>query len=208
VTARALGAAAVATPVTSNSGVEQGPWRVLRTRVGSPHVLAAMAAEGGRVLGYEANGGVLLGYAAEGPAGPLPALPTRDALLPLVAVLAAAKAAGGLAARLAQEPARFTAATRIEAVAPEAGAALVARLAEPAAAAEFLAGLGARGPEAADRTDGLRWRLAGGGVLHLRPSGNAPEFRLYAEAESPAAAAALLAAARAAAAAALTPPAP
>ena len=50
---------------------------------------------------------------------------------------------------------------------------------------------------ARDLTDGLRLTLASGRVLHLRPSGNAPEFRIYAEAESPAAAAALLAAARA-----------
>ena len=35
-----------------------------------------------------------------------------------------------------------------------------------------------------DRTDGLRMTTTLGRVLHMRPSGNAPEFRLYAEAES------------------------
>ena len=39
-----------------------------------------------------------------------------------------------------------------------------------------------------DETDGLRLTLASGRILHLRPSGNAPEFRVYAEAESPEAA--------------------
>ncbi len=36
--------------------------------------------------------------------------------------------------------------------------------------------------------------LAGGEVLHLRPSGNAPEFRVYAEASSPGRAEAMVAA--------------
>ena len=36
-----------------------------------------------------------------------------------------------------------------------------------------------------DTTDGLRLTLNNGCVIHLRPSGNAPELRCYAEAESP-----------------------
>ena len=46
---------------------------------------------------------------------------------------------------------------------------------------------------ATDLTDGLRLTLASGRVLHLRPSGNAPELRLYIEAESQPQAAAMLA---------------
>ncbi|GGL79125.1 hypothetical protein GCM10011392_36990 [Wenxinia marina] len=38
--------------------------------------------------------GFLLGLEPAGPAGPLPPLPTRDCLLPIVAPLAAARAAG------------------------------------------------------------------------------------------------------------------
>ena len=45
-----------------------------------------------------------------------------------------------------------------------------------------------------DLTDGLRARFADGSVVHLRASGNAPEFRCYVEADSKAAAAGLLAA--------------
>ena len=38
------------------------------------------------------------------------------------------------------------------------------------------------GPEAElDLTDGLRVHFDSGDVIHLRPSGNAPEFRIYAE---------------------------
>ena len=64
----------VVTPVSSNTGVEAGGRfdRVIRTRIGSPFVIAAMEAAGGDVVGYEANGGFLLGFAAQGPAGPLP----------------------------------------------------------------------------------------------------------------------------------------
>ena len=43
-----------------------------------------------------------------------------------------------------------------------------------------------------DHTDGLRVTFEGGAVVHLRPSGNAPEFRCYTEATSPQAAQSLL----------------
>ena len=39
-------------------------------------------------------------------------------------------------------------------------------------------------PVAVDRTDGLRATLKSGDILHVRPSGNAPELRCYAEAET------------------------
>jgi len=150
------------------------------------------------VVGYEANGGFLLGFAAEGPAGTLAPLATRDSLLPLVATLAASRRAGGVSARVAQEPARFTAADRLENIPTEASAALLADFAAEIGRVEaFLAPLGETWT-ATDRTDGLRFQLASGRVLHLRPSGNAPEFRVYTEAESPASAAALMQAAFAA----------
>lgn len=37
-------------------------------------------------------------------------------------------------------------------------------------------------PVASDTTDGLRLTFASGDIVHLRPSGNAPELRCYAEA--------------------------
>lgn len=195
ITAAALGAEVVVTPVASNTGVELGGrfGRVIRTRIGSPYVIAAMQAAGGRVVGYEANGGFLLGFAAAGPAGPLPALMTRDALLPMVAALALAAATpGGLAALVAAEPARFTAADRLTGVPTERAQALVAGLARDAVArAGLLATLG-EAEAAINQTDGLRLTLQSGRYVHLRPSGNAPELRLYVEAETPSAAAALL----------------
>lgn len=203
ITAAMLGAEVVVTPVSSNSGAElSGRFvRVIRTRIGSPHVIAAMQAAGDRVAGYEANGGFLLGFAAAGPAGPLAPLMTRDSLLPIVATLWQGRR-HGLAATVAAEPARFTAADRLAAPA-ERSARLIAGLgADRGARAAFLAALDL--VEAGlDRTDGLRISAGDGRIAHLRASGNAPELRFYVEAESREAAAALLVAGMAALARAL-----
>lgn len=197
-TARSLGAKMICTPVSSNSMIGQMPEfdHVELTRIGSPFVIAAMEAvlardPGARVVGYEANGGFLLGFVAEGPAGRLAPLMTRDCLLPILAPLAAARAAGtSLAALVARLPARFTAADRIAGIPTETSQAFLARLRDDAGArAGFF-----DGPEAGlDLTDGLRVTLDGDDVVHLRPSGNAPEFRCYAEADSAEAARALVA---------------
>lgn len=186
ITAAVVGAENVATPVSSNTGVEaSGRFaRVLRTKIGSPFVIAGMAEMPGKTVGYEANGGFLLGFEAALPAGPLAPLATRDSLLPMIAPLSRARAAGGLAALVAHEPARFTAADRLEGIPTEASRALIAGFeADPAALPDFLAGLG-EAPETVDRTDGLRVTCASGRIVHFRPSGNAPELRLYVEAET------------------------
>ncbi|MEI2804976.1 phosphomannomutase [Albidovulum sp.] len=197
-TALALGATTVVTPVSSNTMIEAtGRFaRVVRTRIGSPHVIAAMAAArtdaAARTVGFEANGGFLLGFPAAGPAGPLAPLMTRDALLPILTPLAeCARQGTGLAALVAALPARHTAADRLEHVATEASQALVRRLAEDPR--ERAAVFGRLGAEAGvDLTDGLRIAFASGAIVHLRPSGNAPELRCYAEEGSEDAAAALV----------------
>lgn len=190
ITARALGAEVAVTPVSSNSGAETH-LEVVRTRIGSPHVIAAMAEEAGRrVVGYEANGGFLLGFAAR--EGRLPALATRDAFLPLIATLACSPGFD-LAARVAAEPARFTATDRIEHVPTETSQAFLGHLlADELARSALLETLDLPSAHMIDTTDGLRMALSDGRILHLRPSGNAPEFRIYAEAASPAAARRLL----------------
>ena len=192
ITGAALGAAVAVTPVSSNTGAEAKFASVIRTRIGSPYVIAGMEQVGGDVVGYEANGGYLLGFNAMGPVGPMPPLMTRDAVLPLVAPLALARAAGGLAALVRTEPARFTAADRLQEVPTEKSKALVTDFdTVPVKRAAFLAGFD--GVEASvDRTDGLRMTLKDGRIVHLRPSGNAPELRLYVEADSVDAAAATL----------------
>jgi phosphomannomutase len=202
ITARLLGAEVVVTPVSSNTGVERGGHfaEVVRTRIGSPFVLAGMAGTGAaRVVGYEANGGFILGFAAQGPAGALPPLATRDFMLPIIATLVASRVGEQLdvAGRVAQEPARFTASDRLENIAIDTSARCLAELiAQPARRADLLAGVGMAAEQGIDLTDGLRLSDTNGTVLHLRPSGNAPEFRIYAEADSAATAQTLLAAAQ------------
>lgn len=189
--AQALGADVLVTPVSSNTGAEKcGSFRqVVRTRIGSPYVIAGMQAAsqmhpaGTVVAGYEANGGFLLGTEVQVGAHSLKALPTRDAVLPMLALLAAAAKRGVALSQLpASLPARHTASDRIQQVATDVSRALIASLrADPSGAGAWLA------PDAGavaqqDETDGLRLTFASGDVVHLRPSGNAPELRCYTEA--------------------------
>jgi phosphomannomutase len=187
--ARHLGARTVVTPVSSNTAVER--WgvfpRVVRTRIGSPYVLAAMAGEADApVVGYEANGGFLLGSDVARGAVRLAALPTRDALLPILSLLAMAAERGAPLSRLGDGlPARFTASDRLRDFPAERSRRLLAELsASGAARAGFFAGLGE--VAGASEVDGLRVTLASGEIVHLRASGNAPELRCYAEADTPA----------------------
>lgn len=183
ITCAALGAETVVTPISSNSAVtEKGFARVIRTRIGSPYVIAGMQEAGGRVCGYEANGGFLLGFEAAGPSGTIAPLVTRDAVLPLLAVLAQA-GPGGVSALVEAEPARFTAADRLQELPEAAMRALVAELASSKAArADFLGQLGAV-EAGCDLTDGVRMTTMDSRIFHVRPSGNAPELQLYVEAD-------------------------
>ncbi|HBZ42900.1 MAG TPA: phosphomannomutase [Maritimibacter sp.] len=189
-TAKALGATVIVTPVSSNSMIDQMPafTRIERTRIGSPFVIAGMEAilsdvPATNVVGYEANGGFLLGFAADMVGGPLAPLMTRDCLLPILAPLAQAVRAGvSLADLVADLPSVFTAADRVTEVPTDASKALIAMLSSDAKErAAFFDGLGPE--EGVDLTDGLRVTFSGNRTVHLRPSGNAPECRCYAEAQ-------------------------
>lgn len=181
ITAQALGAQVVVTPVSSNSGVMMKDFaQVIRTRIGSPFVIAGMKTAAGDVVGYEANGGFLLGYEAQGPAGPIAPLMTRDCVLPLVVTLCASTDTG-LARRVAQEPPVITLTDRLQEVPLSLSRPFVTRLAEhKAARTAFLDALGER-ETGLDLTDGVRMLLENDAVVHVRPSGNAPELRLYVE---------------------------
>jgi len=192
--ARELGADVVVTPVSSNSALEAcGAFAsVLRTRIGSPYVISAMqqaAREGGGVVcGYEANGGFLLQSPIMRDGRELAALPTRDAVLPVVAALVAAKRRP-LAELCAELPRRVTWSDRLKDFATADSQAILAWLVagdEAAQRARISAAFGALCGALAriDRTDGLRMSFESGDVVHLRPSGNAPELRCYTEADS------------------------
>jgi phosphomannomutase len=202
---RALGVEAVATPVSSNSALElSGEFReVRRTRIGSPYVIEAMNELIGRAetaCGYEANGGFILGTAVEADGRSLAALPTRDAVLPMLTVLVAtSRESITLSALQARLPARYTFSERIKDFPTSRSQDLLAHLqagTEPEVLARLTDEFAALAGEAAafDVTDGLRITFEGGDIIHLRPSGNAPELRCYTESATTERAAALNAA--------------
>ncbi|RMG90491.1 MAG: phosphomannomutase [Candidatus Dadabacteria bacterium] len=191
-TARLLGADAVVCPVSCNTAVEQCGWfrKVVRTRIGSPYVIEGMlaaAAEGYRtVVGYEANGGFLTASPIGLGRAELAPLPTRDAAIVILGVLLLAVREGKTVSELREAlPRRYTASDRLKEFPTEASLARVRQLAEGGPTAIEAAFGGRFGPVAAtDTTDGLRITFASGEIVHLRPSGNAPEFRCYTEADS------------------------
>ncbi len=195
--ARYLGARTVATPVSSNSAVEKSGYfsRVIRTRIGSPYVIAAMnealTSDTGPVVGYEANGGFLTGSDIQQENRILKALPTRDAIIAILGVILLARRENStIAGLLEQLPQRFTASDRIKAFPTELSRSRLAwlypdndeELARNRIETLFSAHFGK--VASINNTDGLRITFEHGGVVHLRPSGNAPELRCYNEADS------------------------
>jgi phosphomannomutase len=199
ITANFLGAKFVVTPVTSNSGIETaGTFNVIRTRVGSPFVIAGMqeALAAGRdgVAGFEANGGVLTASTFSVNDQELRALPTRDCFLPILATLSlAASRKQPVSEVTSAYHLPFAAADRLENFPVETSARLMAHLrAGSENIAAFLQPLGE--VDSVSDIDGLRVTLRDRRIVHLRPSGNAPEMRCYIEAKTETEAADLLAA--------------
>lgn len=98
VTAEFLKPDAVVVPISCNDGIDLGPLRHVlqpKTRIGSPYVIAGIeqARKNGcrAVCGFEANGGFFVGTDIRRNSGLLRALPTRDAMLPILCVLARAR---------------------------------------------------------------------------------------------------------------------
>jgi len=189
--ARVLGIETVVTPVSSNTVVEACGWfrQVYRTRIGSPYVIEQMnqaLATGATVAGYEANGGFLLASDIVRDGRTLRALPTRDAVLPMLAILVAAREQGKpVSALVAGLPQRFTASDRLKDFPPEQARLRIKGLSGDVAAIEAAFGHLCGKVRNTDTTDGLRISFEDGEIIHLRPSGNAPELRCYNEASSP-----------------------
>ena len=222
-----LGARHVAVPINASDAVELGlrdrGVTVVRTKIGSPHVVAAM-----KEAGWESNGGFLTAVPLNVPGGgALPPLPTRDAVLPILAALCASSNGDkGLAAVLDALPKRFgrsglvrgfpflTAGEIIRWLTPQDPSVLEARFAPEGIGIRTLdAALRAVGAEDPQREgldairtrleryfdaekgfggiawinwlDGVRVGFASNDVAHIRPSGNAPEMRIYAVADTP-----------------------
>jgi phosphomannomutase len=213
--AQALGIKRIATPVSCNTSLEKsGSFeRICRTRIGSPYVIAGMESlvdandASVSVAGYEANGGFLLQTNLtrsfeDGGTRTLPALPTRDALLPMIAVMVMVREQKMCVVDLLKKlPKRFTLSDRLKEFPTEVSKAKLAEIREKKLGAKLFGALTAKpskfkpkdGPApkpfhgevvSIDETDGYRMEFDSGDIVHLRPSGNAPEFRCYVETEA------------------------
>lgn len=188
-TAKSLGITHLAVPVSCNTAIEAcGVFeKVTRTRIGSPYVIAGMEVlqknGANSVAGFEANGGFLLGTSIPTAPG-LVALPTRDAVLPVVSLLAETKKQNkSLSELVSALPQRYTASDRLQNFATEKSKVILDswsiapdKMLETLSLNETLANI--------DMTDGLRMTCDSGNIIHLRPSGNAPELRCYVETDS------------------------
>lgn len=186
-TAKYLGAHTVVTPVSCNTAIEASGLfqQVIRTRIGSPYVIEGMAkaqlAKSG-VAGFEANGGFLAGEGLTLNGQVIAELPTRDAVLPALSILAMASQQGvKISALTANLPQRFTASDRLQNYPSERSKALLAALQAGDTELQTFWDPALGGIVRTDTTDGLRLTFANGEIIHLRPSGNAPELRCYAE---------------------------
>ena len=232
--AQALGISRIATPVSCNTSLEKsGSFeKICRTRIGSPYVIAGMESlvEGdASVAGYEANGGFLLQTSlsradASGAVRMLKALPTRDALLPMIAVMVKVHDEKCCVVDLLRKlPKRFTVSDRLKEFPTEISKAKLAEIRDQklgeklfgeltkkplkfaksgavptsnktaaASASNKTAAASADDKPAPlqgkivnlNEVDGYRMEFDSGDIIHLRPSGNAPEFRCYVETET------------------------
>lgn len=175
---------ALAVPASCNTAIEKSAVfkQVTRTKIGSPFVIAEfekLCAVFDSVAGFEANGGFILGSDVQVAGGTLKSLPTRDALLPFFMLLSAAKDTA-ISQVVNKLPQRFTHSDRIQRFSTERSQKIIAEAAEQPEA--LLTKLGIiESIVSMDTMDGLRMTLSNDDVIHLRPSGNAPELRCYAE---------------------------
>lgn len=188
--ARAMNVQALAVPVSCNTAISDSSVfeKVSRTKIGSPYVIAEfnlLSVEYQSVAGFEANGGFLLGSDITINNRCLKALPTRDAVLPALMLLALAKDKLTISELVKVLPSRFTSSNRIQNFATKKSQQILEKATTRPHMLLQLIGFDDVNVVSVDIKDGLRMILESGDIVHLRPSGNAPELRCYAESDSP-----------------------
>lgn len=188
-----LKADAVVTTASANSALEESKLfkNISRTKIGSPYVVAEMmnlTSKFSRVVGYESNGGFLLASKIVQGESVLEPLTSRDSFLPILSILAKAFSAGKSISELIKElPARFTYSERIENVPTDKSLEFISnnfKTGDDKSNAERLFGDLSGKVGRFEMIDGTRIIFTNGEVVHIRPSGNAPELRVYTEAGS------------------------
>ncbi|TDI45419.1 MAG: phosphomannomutase [Acidobacteria bacterium] len=201
IVAKYLGADTFCVPVSTNDAVDLELGNVTKTRIGSPYVVQAMIeARGENIVGWEANGGFLTGSEIEKNGRHLSPLPTRDAVLPILCALYASAERGRSLVELFSElPPRYSKAGLLDDFARDKSLEILRRFEPgdfPAIRKElrsyFTRELGFDDIVNIDTTDGLRLYFANGDIAHIRPSGNAPQLRIYAVANTEARAEAIV----------------
>lgn len=189
-TSKYLNADIVVTPVSSNTALEKSHWfnQVIRTKIGSPFVIKEIeqAAENEKVVvGFEANGGFILGSDISDKNVTLKSLKTRDAILPMLAILGLSKQLNCKISQLNDLlPSRYTFSNRIENFPTEQSSQLIKQLAQDLVKAKQILAPNAGDIVDINTTDGFRVTFSNSDIVHLRPSGNSPELRCYAESRS------------------------
>jgi phosphomannomutase len=183
--AEALNVEALAVPVSCNTAIEvcNKFEHVERTKIGSPYVIAEfqqLIKKFDSVAGFEANGGFLLGSDVKLNNKLLKALPTRDAVLPAIMLLVAAKSKC-ISELVKALPQRFTYSDRIQNFATTKSQSIIVLGKKDPQKLMSQLGFDEIGIKQIDETDGLRITLENETIIHLRPSGNAPELRCYVE---------------------------
>jgi len=226
-----------AIPISANdavvSALRDKGIKMRQTKIGSPYVIKAMNDEltenpAAKVVSWEVNGGFLTGSDWILNDKRLKALPTRDAVLPLLTTLLLAKEENKSVSELIKTslPSRYTHADLlkeypqevsqqiIKSIAPKKSTIAEVNFAEEEVKVAYLDGraeeinpehplassmrktrerlsreyfrseLGFSPISAMNFIDGIRIVFANNEVSHLRPSGNAPEFRHYATANT------------------------
>lgn len=165
------------------------------TRIGSPYVIQAMsqaAAEGSkRVVGWEVNGGFMTGNDFMVANGNLRKLPTRDAFFPIIMALYTAVLAGKKISNIFLElPKRFSQAGLIDNFLAETSKSILIKYQDDSDQNKselnevFSPAHGFGTLEKINSLDGIRMYFDNGDIAHIRPSGNAPQLRIYSVANS------------------------
>ena len=202
-TARFFLADCVVTPVSSNTALERSSWfpKIVRTKIGSPYVVEAMqqAVLRGceRVVGYEANGGFLTANSMlldiEHFERTLDALPTRDPAIVHIACLGYARMINvPLSGIVNYLPRRIVMSDRLQNFPPELAKQKIEELLSGGDEMIQLVFAGFGELQSVNQIDGLRMTFGDQDIVHLRPSGNAPEMRCYTESDTKERAARLL----------------
>lgn len=195
--AKHLGCSYIVTPISSNTAVEKSTYfkEIVRCKIGSPYVIQGMkdllCTNKSIVCGYEANGGFLLANDVKLHNGVLKALPTRDAIIVILSILAMSHNSGAKISDLvAQLPERYTVSDRIKKFPTQLSIKKLGQLcpdgSPEAQTSSLTMAFGAICGKVIEvnQIDGIRMTFENTEVIHLRPSGNAPELRCYTEAGS------------------------